>query len=126
MGCLSISETLSAIGIQDKLCTQCGVQDEDQQHLFRFCSFTQHIWISGYMNIHSNFDENLSLRDCVLYYIQFFISPGGRKGGRVTYFIGTLWALKVKRNYRIFIGEIGNVDRVFTHIRGLLNNMTFY
>lgn len=65
----------------------CSSQEEDVQHVFHLCPLAQHVWMSGYLGIHFNHDDNLFFHEWILYYIWLFIISDGKNGQRLSYFI---------------------------------------
>ncbi|XP_021845165.2 putative ribonuclease H protein At1g65750 [Spinacia oleracea] len=105
-------------GVQLSLtCDFCAKDNEDIQHIFRFCDCAKRVWRYGSLAIHSEINENLSFIDWVLYFIRLFQCQDGKNSVRVIYFIATLWGLWLSRNNRIFRNERGEVLAVYIIIR---------
>ncbi|XP_056688714.1 uncharacterized protein [Spinacia oleracea] len=107
---LATKVNLGRKGIQVSiLCDVCGCGEEDIQHLFRFCNFAQHVWRSGSLAIHSEFNETMSFSEWFLFYIRQFQRQDGNRSLRIVSFISTLWGLWLTRNNRVFRGEISTI-----------------
>ncbi|XP_056688032.1 uncharacterized protein [Spinacia oleracea] len=82
----------------DVNCDLCSDHCEDAQHTFRLCKLAQDL----------------------------FISEDGKLSDRVVTFIGTLWALWVTRNSRVFRSETGNIQTVQTQFILALQQNAIY
>ncbi|XP_056692066.1 uncharacterized protein [Spinacia oleracea] len=118
---LVVKVNLLSRGIQiDVGCLICGDQEEDDQHVFRWCSIARQVWMCGFLGIHSTFKENLSLQEWILYYIRFFIISDGQQGDRLPYFFSTLWALWISRNHKVFRGQNPTVHAVLAQVEDVM------
>ncbi|XP_021865192.2 uncharacterized protein [Spinacia oleracea] len=105
-------------GIQlSMICDLCGMGDEDNQHLFRFCEIAQQVWRNGALVIHSEFNETMSFKEWFLFYIRLFQRQDGKNSPRCIYFISTLWGLWLSRNNHIFRKEATTVSAVLAFIK---------
>ncbi|XP_056685339.1 uncharacterized protein [Spinacia oleracea] len=94
----------------DITCDFCGDHDEDSQHIFRLCKLAQDVWRSSMLAILSNLNENLSMQDWILNYIQLFKSVDGTNTDRIVTFIATSWAIWLTRNERLFNSHTGDLS----------------
>ncbi|XP_021837769.2 uncharacterized protein [Spinacia oleracea] len=98
-------------------CEVCSLEDEDSQHLFRFCYIARDVWRHGSLAIHSNINETMSFQEWFLFYIRLFHRQDGIHSPRIVYFISTLWSLWLVRNKRVFRGEVSNTSAVINLIQ---------
>ncbi|XP_056691996.1 uncharacterized protein [Spinacia oleracea] len=112
--------------VLDTTCNFCSERCEDAQYIFRFCNFGSRCVESSMLGIFSNFNEDLSLQEWILNYIQLFISLDGKFSDRVITFIATLWALWVTRNTRVFRSEPGHIQTVYVHLRLAMEQSTTF
>ncbi|XP_056697425.1 uncharacterized protein [Spinacia oleracea] len=124
---LPMKASLERRGISlDISCDLCSDFSEDAQHMFRHCKLAQDVWRSSMLGIYSNFNENHSLQQWILNYIQLFISEDGKYSDQVVTFIGILWALRVTRNSRVFRSETGDIQEVQTQVTLALKENAIY
>lgn len=103
------------------MCDLCETDNEDFQHLFRFCDLAKQVWRFGSLAIHSEVYEDLSFVEWVLYYIRLFQCQDGKDSPRTIYFIASIWGLWLFRNNRIFRNIRGNSTTVLALITEGMN-----
>ncbi|XP_021843644.2 uncharacterized protein [Spinacia oleracea] len=96
----------------DLECSYCGCQEEDLQHVLRFCSVAYLSWVNCSLQIDPTENESCSLKEWVRRYILLYHSEDGWNGERIQRFIALLWSLWKMRNARIFRGEGGHPGAV--------------
>ncbi|XP_021721997.1 uncharacterized protein LOC110689524 [Chenopodium quinoa] len=108
------------VPIQDVSCDLCGAQTEDFNHLFRECRIARAAWRGGCLNIHSQLHGYHSISDWIQYYIRLLISQDGISSSNISTFVGTLWALWLFRNNRVFNPDTPVIQPVGLYIFSIL------
>ncbi|XP_021766152.1 uncharacterized protein LOC110730643 [Chenopodium quinoa] len=88
----------------DATCDVCGLELEDSQHLFRFCSLAKYVWDNSPMTVCCDITGFQSLRSWIQHFILLFYSEDGRHSTRIIWFIENLWGLWTARNTKVFKG----------------------
>lgn len=86
-------------------CDLCDNQEEDAQHIFRFCGIAKQSWRGEVLSLHLEYNDSMSFKEWFMFYIRQFHSQDGKNSHRTVYFISTLWALWLVRRNRVFRGE---------------------
>ncbi|XP_010676995.1 uncharacterized protein LOC104892705 [Beta vulgaris subsp. vulgaris] len=101
--CLATSSNLQRRGIINTThCSMCLDDNEDDQHIFRFCPMAMEAWEGSPLSISSSENHAMSLASWIVFWLEKYLKEDGYRGLRVPIFIGTLWAIWKTRNEQIF------------------------
>ncbi|XP_021747144.1 uncharacterized protein LOC110712994 [Chenopodium quinoa] len=107
---LAVKSNSAKRGIQvNEICEFCGVDEEDNQHLFKLCNLAKEVWENGSLAIYSDSPGFNYLRKWIQHYILLFYSEDGNYGTRRNKFIATLWGLWKTRNARASTMPMGGL-----------------
>ncbi|XP_021759095.1 uncharacterized protein LOC110723989 [Chenopodium quinoa] len=127
MNGLVVKSNLVKRGIDiDVYCDSCGMAEEDQQHLFRMCSFGRYAWANCSLNISSEIDESTPFGHWIQNYILLFHSEDGKRSERVGTFIGVLWSILLTRNGRIFSNQGGCLTDLFRNYNTAMQQLSVW
>uniref|UniRef100_A0A251UE24 Putative RNA-directed DNA polymerase, eukaryota, Reverse transcriptase zinc-binding domain protein n=1 Tax=Helianthus annuus TaxID=4232 RepID=A0A251UE24_HELAN len=105
------------INLFDTLCPRCGISEEDTDHIFVGCLWSQCVWWNILTWVRISFPMNItSLKDFVEFVKQ---CPGSARWKKIVYMIviGTVWRLWIARNNMAFEGKFTPVSVVMDLIK---------
>lgn len=94
----------------DGLCSMCGLQEESDDHLFRDCSMSDHIWRS--MAMRGNVSRGVDIIKWIMSNLLFLFKEDNIDDVRVVEFISTVWAILLHRNEVVFRNTSCSLARV--------------
>ncbi|XP_048497403.1 uncharacterized protein LOC104905807 [Beta vulgaris subsp. vulgaris] len=83
-------------------CYLCHQQKEDENHLFRDCSISAHVWSSSTLGLKSGSSQVIPLGEWVRNFLQLFWKEDGTKSERAIDFVAILWSIWLHRNNIVF------------------------
>ncbi|XP_021740881.1 uncharacterized protein LOC110707184 [Chenopodium quinoa] len=114
---IAVKENLAHRGIPvEPECDLCREEEEDSQHLFRYCIQAKEVWETGSLDVCPDFLRSIPLKEWIQHYILLFYSEDGKQGARCSRFIATLWGMWKARNARCFKDSAGRSNLVMEFI----------
>lgn len=84
-------------------CPICLHDQEDVNHLFRFCPLALEAWDQGTLRVHINNMVHMSFTDWLSYWVDRLLYTEDRNSGScLPTYIGTIWAIWKLRNSQVF------------------------
>ncbi|XP_056688409.1 uncharacterized protein [Spinacia oleracea] len=100
---IAIKRNLQKRGMRvDGRCALCMEFTESDNHLFRDCSMSNHIWKASSLGINAGVNQHIDIREWIKNFMSLFWNEDGGHSPRVLMFVATLWSIWLHRNEIIF------------------------
>lgn len=86
----------------EESCVLCKESQENDNHLFRDCTITCHVWKVSQLGISACANRHVDVAEWIKKFMVFFWNEDGYDSPRVRMFVTVLWSIWIHRNEVIF------------------------
>lgn len=123
--CLATSANLHHRGIiSTDHYSVCLHDNENDQHIFRFCPLATEAWEGNGLRITSSHHPSMSLASWIIFWLEQYLKEDGHMGLRLPVFIATLWAIWKIRNDQVFRQVRATLEGLNAHITETMHQHT--
>ncbi|XP_057806219.1 uncharacterized protein LOC131021145 [Salvia miltiorrhiza] len=107
------------LGVEERWCNSCVMQDETAEHIFLHCPKVEMVW----NQIHQWIDVKTAKPKGILQHFKSFVLGVRRKEGRkllLALWVGIIWLIWMYRNESRFEGRVWDANQLVLEMKGRL------